>query len=114
MPDMDPDDMQDAVRDLGQLNLSAQQRAQLKHLRADSDAKVAQAKQNLERASENLKRQLENPNASEADISRSIDMVAQQEAAIRKARILAWVNARRLLDVTQRQKVEGAVRGRSH
>lgn len=114
MPDMDPDDMQDAVRDLGQLNLSAQQRAQLKSLRVDSDAKVAQAKQNLERASENLKRQLANPNASEADISRSIDMVAQQEAAIRKARILAWVNARRLLDDAQRQKVEGAVRGRSH
>lgn len=114
VPDMDDDDMRDAVRDLGQLNLSQQQRQQLKNLRADSDRKVDQAKRNLERESENLKRQLANPNASEADIARSIDAVAQQEAAIRKARILAWVNARRLLDDSQRRQVEGTVKGRSH
>ncbi|NVB78001.1 MAG: hypothetical protein HOV81_06355 [Kofleriaceae bacterium] len=114
MPDMDDDDMHDAVRGLGQLNLSQQQRQQLKSLRADSDRKVEQAKRNLERESDNLKRQLENPNASEADIARSIDAVAQQEAAIRKARILAWVNARRLLDDSQRRQVEGAAKGRSH
>lgn len=114
MPDMDDSDMQDAVHDLGQLNLNTQQRTQLKTLRAESDAKVAAATANLERASESLKKQLENPSASEADISRSIDAVTQQEAAIRKARILAWVNARRLLDDSQRKQVEGAVKGRSH
>lgn len=115
MPDMpDPDDVDDdAVRDLGDLSLSQPQRDQLKRLRADSDAKVAQAKQALQRASDTLEKQLKNPNASDADISRSIDAVASQEAAIRKARILAWVNARRMLDDGQRQKVEGAAKHRT-
>lgn len=115
MPDMpDPDDVDDdVVRDLGDLSLSQPQRDQLKRLRADSDAKVAQAKQALERASDALEKQLKNPNASDADIARSIDAVATQEAAIRKARILAWVNARRMLDDNQRQKVEGAAKHRT-
>jgi len=112
MPDMpDPDDVDDdVVRDLGDLSLSQPQRDQLKKLRVDSDAKVAQAKQALQKASDSLEKQLQNPNASDADISRSIDAVAQQEAAIRKARILAWVNARRMLDDDQRKKVEGAAK----
>ena len=115
LPDMpDPDDVDDdAVRDLGDLSLSQPQRDQLKKLRTDSDAKVAQAKQALKRASDALEKQLENPNASDADIARSIDAVAQQEAAIRKARILAWVNARRMLDDGQRKKVEGVAKGRT-
>jgi hypothetical protein len=116
MPDMpDPDDVDDAtVRDLGDLSLSQPQRDQLKKLRTESDAKVAQAKRDLEKASDMLEKQLQNPNASDADISRSIDTVAQQEAAIRKARILAWVNARRMLDDGQRKKVESAAKHKSH
>jgi superfamily II RNA helicase len=112
LPDMpDPDDVDDdVVRDLGDLSLSQPQRDQLKKLRVDSDAKVAQAKQALQKASEALEKQLENPNASDGDIARSIDTVAQQEAAIRKARILAWVNARRMLDDNQRKKVEAAAK----
>jgi hypothetical protein len=115
LPDMpDPADVDDdIVRDLGDLSLSQPQRDQLKKLRTDSDAKVAQAKQALEKASDALEKQLKNPNASDADIARSIDAVAQQEAAIRKARILAWVNARRMLDDGQRKKVEGAAKGRT-
>jgi superfamily II RNA helicase len=109
----DPDDIDDdVVRGLGDLSLSQPQREQLKRLRIESDAKVAQAKHDLERASEMLEKQLQNPNASDADISRSIDTVAQQEAAIRKARILAWVNARRMLDDGQRKKVESAAKHR--
>ena len=42
------------------------------------------------------------------EMGKSIDAVTQQEAAIRKARILAWVNARRVLDDAQRKKVEAA------
>lgn len=111
MPDDDDmDDLDDAVRDMGKLDLKPQQREQIKRLRAESDAKVAAAKRELDRASEQLKKQLETANASDADIARSIDAVTQQEAAIRKARILAWVNARRVLDDGQRQKVEGAAR----
>ena len=111
MPDdEDMDDLDDAVRDMGKLNLKPQQREQIKRLRAESDAKVATAKRELDRASEQLKKQLETANASDADIARSIDTITQQEATIRKARILAWVNARRVLDDGQRQKVEGAAR----
>ena len=112
VPDMpDPDDIDDdTVRDLGDLSLSQPQRDQLKKLRTDSDAKVAQAKRDLEKASATLEKQLQNPNASDADIARSIDTVAQQEATIRKARILAWVNARRMLDDGQRKKVESAAK----
>lgn len=109
----DPDDVDDAVRDMGKLDLKPAQRAQIKQLRADSDAKVTTAKKELDRASEALRKQLDNPSASDADISRAIDSVAQQEAAIRKARILAWVNARRVLDDGQRKKVEGAAKGKT-
>ncbi len=112
-PDDDPDDIDDAVRDMGKLNLQPGQRDQIKKLRTDSDAKVTAAQRELDRASETLRKQLETPGASDADISRAIDSVAQQEAAIRKARILAWVNARRILDDAQRKKVEGAAKRKS-
>jgi len=113
-PDFDDDDdVDDAVRDIGSLNLQPQQREQITRLRSDSDAKVAAAKRELDRASESLQRQLSNPSASDAEIARSIDAVAQQEAAIRKARILAWVKARRILDDAQRTKVEGAAQGKT-
>lgn len=112
--DDDDDDDHDidmpAVRDLGDLKLKAPQRDALRKLRADSDVKVANAKRELERAEAQLQKALENVNASDADIARAIDAVAQQEATIRKARILTWVNARRMLDDSQRQKVEGAAR----
>ena len=114
--DDDDDDDQDvdihmpAVRDLGDLKLKAPQRDALRRLRAESDAKVANAKRELERAEAQLQKAIENVNASDADIARAIDNVAQQEATIRKARILTWVNARRMLDDSQRQKVEGAAR----
>jgi hypothetical protein len=112
--DVDDDDDHDidmpAVRDLGDLKLKAPQRDALRRLRAESDAKVANAKRELERAEAQLQKAIENVNASDADIARAIDAVAQQEATIRKARILTWVNARRMLDDSQRQKVEGAAR----
>lgn len=111
--DDDDDDIADAVRDMGQLHLKQPQRDQIRKLRADSDAKVASAKRELDRASEQLKKQLDNPAASDADIARAVDAVAQQEAAIRKARILAWHNARRVLDDAQRAKVQGAVKRKS-
>jgi hypothetical protein len=109
--DMDMDD--DAVRDLGDVSLSTAQRDQLKKLRADSDKQVATAKAALAQASKVLRDQLDNPAASDADITKAIDAVSQQEAAIRKARILAWHGARRLLDDAQRKKVEGAAKGKT-
>lgn len=104
------DDVDDVVRDLGGLSLSDQQRGQIQRLRADSDRQVAMAKRQLDQASEALERQLANTSASDADIARAIDAVSQQEAAIRKAKILAWHGARRILDDSQRHKVESAAR----
>jgi hypothetical protein len=109
MPDVDDqDDLDDTVRSLGDLSLQGPQRDQIQKLRADSDRQVAVAKKQLEQASETLKRQLDNAASNDADISRSIDAVSQQEAAIRKARILAWHGARRVLDDAQRKKVQDA------
>ena len=109
-PDVDDDDdLADAVKDLGDLSLKPDQRAQIAKLRADSDKQVATAKKALDAASENLTKLLEN-GAGEADVSKAIDAVTSQEAAIRKARILAWVNARKILDDAQRKKVENAAK----
>jgi hypothetical protein len=108
-PDVDDaDDLDDAVKSLGDLSLKPQQRDQIQKLRADSDRQVAAAKKQLDQASDTLKKQLDNSATSDADIARSIDAVTQQEAAIRKARILAWHSARRVLDDAQRNKVEDA------
>jgi hypothetical protein len=111
--DDDDGDIDDAIRDMGGLGLQSKQRDQIQRLRADSDAKVSAAKRELDRASDQLRAELANPSASDADITRAVDAVAQQEATIRKARILAWVNARRILDDAQRKKVEGAARHRT-
>ncbi|HEX5061599.1 MAG TPA: hypothetical protein VFV99_19660, partial [Kofleriaceae bacterium] len=62
---------------------------------------------------EALRQQLENPSANENDVSRAIDNVSRLEADIRKARIIAWVKARRVLDDGQRQKVERSPRRKS-
>jgi hypothetical protein len=113
VPDIDVDDqgdLDDAVRNLGDLSLKGPQRDQIQRLRADSDRQVAQAKAQLDRASDELQRQLDNVNTSDAEIARAIDAVTQQEATIRKARILAWHGARRVLDGAQRTKVEAAAR----
>ena len=108
-PDVDDDDaLDDAVSDLGDLSLRGPQRDQIQKLRSDSDRAVATAKKQLDRASDALKKQLDNPATNDAEIARSIDVVTQQEAAIRKARILAWHDARRVLDDAQRKKVEDA------
>ncbi|HET9993009.1 MAG TPA: hypothetical protein VFQ65_30950 [Kofleriaceae bacterium] len=111
VPDIDDqEDLDDAVRNLGDLSLKGPQRDQIQRLRADSDRQVAAAKRQLDQASEALSRELDNANTSDAEISRAIDAVTQQEAVIRKARILAWHGARRVLDDAQRHKVEDAAR----
>jgi hypothetical protein len=113
MPDIDMDDMgdlDDAMRDLGSFKLGPDQRAQLKKLRVDSEAKVADAKRKLDTAEEVLRVSLENTNVSEQQIANAIDNVSRAEADIRKARILAWVTARKLLDASQRKQIEAAAR----
>jgi hypothetical protein len=110
-PDVDDDeDLDDAVRDLGDLKLDVDERARISQLRADTDRKVADAKHKLDAASDRLKKLLENPKSSEAEVESAIDAVTQQETAIRKARVLAWVKARNILSDEQRKKVEDAAK----
>jgi hypothetical protein len=110
-PDVDDDrDLDDAVRDLGDLHLSLDERATISQLRADTDKQVAAAKHSLDAASDKLKKLLDNPKSNEVEVANAIDAVSQQEAAIRKARIVAWVKARNILSDDQRKKVEDAAK----
>jgi hypothetical protein len=113
-PDVDDDDdLDDAIKSLADLKLAQPQKDQIAKVRADSEKQVAAAKQALDAASKTLHDQLEAGKASDTDIAKSIDAVTQQEATIRKARILAWVHARGILDDAQRKKVEATVKSKT-
>ena len=104
--------MNDALSNLGDLSLKPAQRDAIQKIRTDSDKQVGAAKKYLDTASSHLKQLLDNPNASDVDVSKSIDAVSQLEGSIRKARILAWMNARRVLEDAQRKKIEAAAKGK--
>lgn len=106
--DADDSDMRDAISDLKDLALTSQQRDQIKKLRDDSDKQVAASKKQIADLSEKLRTSLGNPGVSDADITRLVDQISGHEASMRKARILAWAQARRVLDAAQRKKVEDA------
>ena len=110
---VDPSDMRAAIADLKDLSLGQGQREQLARLRADSDRQVAEARRELDAMSDRLHDTLGNVGASEADIAQQIELISQKEATIRKARILAWVRARAVLDGDQRKRVEAAAK-KSH
>jgi len=111
--DRDPADMGPAIAAIRGIALDQGQRDQLARLRAESEAKVQQAKRELEAKSSRLHDTLRNASASEDDIARQIEAISQVEATIRKARILTWVKARNVLRKDQRKLVEQAVE-RSH
>lgn len=110
--DMADPDMRAAISDLKNLRLGPGQRERLARLRADSDREVADARRELEAMSDRLHDTLGDPGAREEDITRQIDLISAKEAAIRKARILAWVRARAVLDDDQRQQVEATAKKR--
>ncbi|HEY5934807.1 MAG TPA: periplasmic heavy metal sensor [Kofleriaceae bacterium] len=109
-PDVDDEDMRDAIGDLKDLALSPNQKQRITKLAADSDRNVAEAKRQLDAKSDQLEAALANANTSDAAIARMVDEISAHEAAIRKARLLAWVNARRVLDDSQRKKIEAAAK----
>ncbi len=111
--DDDDGDVDDAVRDLGDLQLQQPQRDAIAKLRADSERQIEQAKRALDSASQALHDALESDTATDVEIARAIDAITQQEATIRKARILSWVNARRVLDDSQRKRVERAAKAKT-
>ncbi len=108
--DADDDDMKDAISDLKDLALNPGQRTQITKLRTDSDKAVAVAKKQLDDLSTKLRTALGNPATPDAEITRLVDQISAQEAVIRKSRILAWAQARRVLDHGQRKKIEDAAK----
>jgi len=114
-PDVDDfdDDMGDAIRDLKDLALSPNQKDRIAKLAADSDRNVADAKRQLDVKSAQLETALADAKTSDAAIGRMVDEISAHEAAIRKSRLLAWVNARRVLDDAQRKKIEAAAQKRT-
>ena len=111
-PDVDVDaddgDVRDSIGDLKDMALKPAQKDAIVKLRTDSDARVAAEKKQLEDASRRLETALGDPKTSDADISRYVDQVSAHEASIRKARLIAWANARRVLDADQVRKIEDA------
>jgi hypothetical protein len=109
---IDPDDLDDmndvadAMQRLKGLKLDQGQRVKLQQLRAESDQQVRRAKEQLEVASEALRSQLENGSENEAEIAKTIENITKLEAEIRKARIISWVRARKILSDSQRQRLK--------
>ncbi len=106
----DDDDMKQAIKDLGDLALKPAQREAITKLRVESDKTVADAKRQLDDLSSKLHDALGDPKVSDADVAKYVDQISAQEAAIRKARLIAWVHARGVLDAAQRKKVEDAAK----
>ncbi len=106
--DSDDSDMRDAINDLKDLALTSQQRDQITKLRTESDKHVAAEKKQIEALSEKLRVSLGNSGVTDADIGKLVDQISGHEASMRKARIVAWAQARRVLDAAQRKKVEDA------
>ncbi len=111
IPDVDVDidvDTRGALSDLPDLTLKPAQREQIVKLRTSYEKEIAVARKQLDDASKRLEVALADPRIGDLEIAKYIDQVSSHEAAIRKARLLTWVNARRVLDEAQRKKIEDA------
>ncbi len=100
--DVEIDDSDIASADL---QLRGDQRASLRAVRAETDAKVRPAREQLDRLSSQLESLLRDPSASADQVNALVDRISAQEASIRKARINAWLKSRALLDARQRARL---------
>jgi hypothetical protein len=113
-PDDDHDSADIAI-DVGDLKgfaLKPAQRDAIARLKTESEARVAEARKQLDDASQKLETALGDSRTSDADVARLVDQVSTHEAAIRKAKLLTWMAARRVLDQDQVKKLESAVHRR--
>lgn len=112
---VDKDDADDraAMAKLGDLQLEPQQRSMIQQIRRDTDRRVTDAKREIDQLSDSLKTALDNPTTNEAEVNRYVDDISRQEAVIRKARLNAWMSARRVLRDDQRVKVVHAASKKS-
>lgn len=108
--EVEASDVGPAISALKGLALDPGQREQLARLRAESDSQVSRAQRELQEMSNRLHDTLRDARASQAEVERQIDSISLKEAAIRKARIVAWMKARSMLREDQRRLVEDAVR----
>ena len=108
--DADDDDMKEAIKDLRDMALKPDQKDKINKLRTDSDNSVRTAKKQMDDLSQKLQTALGNAAVTDAEISRLVDQISAQEATIRKSRIQAWAQARRVLDEAQRKRVEDAAK----
>lgn len=108
--DTDDPNVDTAIADIKDVQLKPSQRDAIAKLRDDSAAQVAAVRKELDAASKRLEAALADPKVSDADVTKLVDKVSSHEAAIRKARLLAWVQARRVLDTDQIEKIEKAAR----
>jgi FtsZ-interacting cell division protein YlmF len=106
--DADDADLRAAVDHLKNFALKPAQKDAIAKLRASADAKVAGEQRALDEASKQLETALANVNTRDEDITRAVDRITAHEAAIRKARLLSWVQARRVLDADQVKQLEDA------
>jgi Spy/CpxP family protein refolding chaperone len=111
IPDVDVDidvDPRGGLGDLPDLTLKPGQREQIVKLRMSYEKEITVVRKQLDDASRRLEVALADPRTSDVEIAKYVDQVSSHEAAIRKARLLTWVNARRVLDEAQRKKIEDA------
>ena len=101
-------DMQSAVDNLKNFSLKPAQKDAIAKLRADADAKVEGERKALELASQKLETALANVDVKDAEVERLVNEITSREANIRKARLLSWVQARRVLDSDQVRQLEAA------
>ncbi|MEO8700518.1 MAG: hypothetical protein ABI867_10765 [Kofleriaceae bacterium] len=101
-------DEEGAIEDLRGMTLKPAQRDQIAKLRTESEARVASAQQALDESSKRLETALADLQTSDAQVVQLVDQVSSHEAAIRKARLLAWIQARRVLDADQVKRIETA------
>jgi hypothetical protein len=97
--------------DLRELSLTPAQRQALDRIVAEESRAVDAAEGTLDNLSEKLRKTLQNPDADEGEIARTVDAISAEEGKIRKARILAWAKTRKVLDDKQRARVERGRRG---
>jgi len=102
------DDLRAATDMLKDFALKPGQKDAIAKLRADTDLVVETERKALDNASQRLETALADVKVNDADIARYVDKISAHEAVIRKARLLSWVHARRVLDADQIKQLEAA------
>ncbi|MBE7449608.1 MAG: periplasmic heavy metal sensor [Kofleriaceae bacterium] len=91
--------------DVDDLQLSAPQRAQLKRIAQQEQAAVEPVARRIDALSRELRAELEDDDSDAATLDRLVDELSRHEGEVRKARLRALVETRKLLTSAQRGKV---------